>query len=52
MSSIAPSRWKLTAPWTAENAAHRALENARAFSTSFHRPSSRSGFRKQGRPPG
>jgi putative SOS response-associated peptidase YedK len=34
------SRWTLPAPWTAQNAAHRALENARAFSTSVHRPSS------------
>ena len=48
MSTIAPSRWKLTAPWTAQNAAHRALEHARAFPTSFHRPSSRSGFRNRG----
>ncbi len=31
------SRWKLSAPWTAQNAAHRALENAAAFSTSSNR---------------
>ncbi len=31
------SRSKLPALWTAHNAAHRALENAGAFSTSFNR---------------
>ena len=35
-----PRPWKLPAPRTAKNAAHRALENADAFSTSFHRRSS------------
>jgi hypothetical protein len=25
--------WKVPAPWTAQNAAHRALENRRQFST-------------------
>jgi hypothetical protein len=33
--------WKRPAPWTAQTAAHRALENAQdAFSTRSHRASS------------
>jgi hypothetical protein len=40
MRRVVSDPWKLPAPWTAQNAAHRALENAHAFSTSFHRSSS------------
>lgn len=39
MTTPRRSPWKLPAPWTAKNAAPRALENAGAFSTSFHRRS-------------
>jgi hypothetical protein len=35
MMVSARSRWKLPGPWTAQNAAHRPLENAGAFSTSL-----------------
>jgi hypothetical protein len=37
MTRLARNRSTLPAPWTAQNAAHRALENADAFSTSFNR---------------
>jgi hypothetical protein len=33
-----PTLWKRPAPWTAQNAAHRPLENAQnAFSTRSHK---------------
>jgi len=39
--SLPLTLWKRPAPWTAQNAAHRALENAQhAFSTRSHRASS------------
>ncbi len=43
-----PRPWTLPAPRTAQNAARRALENARAFSTSVHRPSCRRDIRTEG----
>jgi hypothetical protein len=46
MRRVVSDPWKLPAPWTAQNAAHRTLENADAFSTSFHRSSSHQTRRK------
>jgi hypothetical protein len=48
MTVTSRNRWKLPARWTAKNAAHRALENARAFSTTFHRLSCERAFTKAG----
>lgn len=52
MTRVPNDPWKLPAPWTAQHAAHRALENAHAFSTSSHRSfSHQSIFKKTERTP-